>query len=70
MAHFTESVVEDAAFAWLEALDYGVLHGTHIAAGEPATERGDPNYHDVAHKTLIPGELKGKDHGGLAETAA
>ena len=36
---FTESVVEDAALAWLEALGYAVLHGPDIAAGEPAAER-------------------------------
>ena len=33
---FTESVVEDAALAWLEGLGYAVLHGPEIAAGEPA----------------------------------
>lgn len=32
---FTESVVEDAALAWFEALGYSVLHGPAIAAGEP-----------------------------------
>jgi type I restriction enzyme R subunit len=30
---FTESVVEDAALAWLEALGYTVLHGAVLAAG-------------------------------------
>jgi type I restriction enzyme R subunit len=44
---FTESVVEDAALAWLEALGYAVLHGPDIAAGEPGAERFDPNYRDV-----------------------
>ena len=44
---FTESVVEDAALAWLEGLGYAVLHGPDIAAGEPGAERGDPNYRDV-----------------------
>ena len=44
---FTESVVEDAALAWLEALGYSVLHGPDIAAGEPDGERSDPNYRDV-----------------------
>src|SRR5436305_711526 len=38
---FTESVVEQAALAWLEALGYGVLFGPDIAPGEPAAERGD-----------------------------
>ena len=39
MGNFSESVVEDAALAWLEALGYAVLHGPDIAAGEPGTER-------------------------------
>jgi type I restriction enzyme R subunit len=29
---FAESVVEDAALAWLESLGYSVLHGPDIAA--------------------------------------
>ncbi|MEX5217454.1 MAG: HsdR family type I site-specific deoxyribonuclease [Nitrospira sp.] len=45
--NFTESVVEDAALAWLKALGYSVLHGPAIVAGEPAAERSDPNYRDV-----------------------
>lgn len=36
MGDFTESVVEDAALGWLEALGYQVLHGPDIAMGEPA----------------------------------
>lgn len=36
-AAFTESVVEDAALAWLEALGYAVRHGPEIAAGDNAT---------------------------------
>ena len=47
MSGFTESVVEEAALAWLEALGYAVLHGPEIAAGEPGAERSDPNYRDV-----------------------
>ncbi|MHB0962089.1 MAG: type I restriction endonuclease subunit R [Gemmatimonadaceae bacterium] len=47
MNAFTESVVEDAALAWLEALGYAVLHGPDIVAGEPGAERSDPNYRDV-----------------------
>ena len=31
---FTESVVEDAALAWLESLGYAVKHGPEIAPGE------------------------------------
>ncbi|HVT14969.1 MAG TPA: type I restriction endonuclease subunit R [Thermoanaerobaculia bacterium] len=44
---FTESVVEDAALAWLAGLGYAVLPGPAIAAGEPAAERGDHGYQDV-----------------------
>ncbi len=47
MSSFTESVVEDAALAWLDALGYAVLHGPDIATGEPGAERSDPNYRDV-----------------------
>ena len=46
-AAFTESVVEDAALAWLSNLGYRVLNGPEIAAGEPTSERNDPNYRDV-----------------------
>ena len=44
---FTESIVEDAALAWLEGLGYTVLNGPEIAAGMPEAERNDPNYRDV-----------------------
>lgn len=47
MTAFAESVVEEAALAWLEALGYAVLHGPGIAVGEPGAERADPNYRDV-----------------------
>ena len=46
-ALFTESVVESTALAWLGGLDYTVLHGPDIAAGETGAERTDPNYRDV-----------------------
>lgn len=52
--NFSESIVEDAALAWLEALGYTVLHGPDIAAGEPGRERGDPNYRDV----VLEGRLR------------
>jgi len=38
---FTESIVDDVALAWLEALGYAVLHGPDIAAGEPVAELSD-----------------------------
>ena len=44
---FSESVVEQAALAWLEALGYTVLHGPDIAFGEPAAERKDPAFKEV-----------------------
>ena len=47
MTAFTESVVEEAALAWLEALGYAILHGPEIAAGMPDAERNDPDYRDV-----------------------
>jgi type I restriction enzyme R subunit len=34
MSTFTESVVEDAALAWLESLGYTVKPGPDIAPGE------------------------------------
>ncbi|MGA7949801.1 MAG: hypothetical protein WCA45_06535 [Thiobacillaceae bacterium] len=47
MSAFTESIVEDAALAWLESLGYSVLHGPEIAVGMLGAERSDPNYRDV-----------------------
>jgi type I restriction enzyme R subunit len=44
---FSESVVEQAALAWLESLGYAIRSGPKIAAGEPTAERSDPNYRDV-----------------------
>ena len=44
---FTESVVEDAALAWLSALDYTVAHAPELAYGTPGAERTDPAYRDV-----------------------
>jgi len=38
---FTESVVEQAALAWLESLGYTILSGPEIAPDEPAAERDD-----------------------------
>ncbi|MGE3578211.1 MAG: type I restriction endonuclease subunit R [Vicinamibacterales bacterium] len=54
MSGFTESIVEDAALAWLKALGYTVLHGPDIAVGEPGAERSDPNYRDV----VLEGRLR------------
>jgi type I restriction enzyme R subunit len=43
----TESVVEDAALAWLEELGYTMLHGPEIGADTLIAERTDPSYRDV-----------------------
>jgi len=37
----TESVVEQAALAWLESIGWSVRNGAEIAPGEPAAERDD-----------------------------
>lgn len=42
MTAFTESVVEDAALAWLESLGYAVKHGPETAPGEFLAERAAP----------------------------
>lgn len=39
---FTESVVEDAALAWLESLGWTVKHGLEIGLGEPFVEGSVP----------------------------
>jgi type I restriction enzyme R subunit len=44
---FSESVVEQAALAWLEGLGYPIRPGPKIAVGELEAERHDPNYRDV-----------------------
>jgi type I restriction enzyme R subunit len=38
---FTESVVEQAALAWLEGAGWSVKNGAEIAPGEPGAERDD-----------------------------
>ena len=50
---FTESVVEQAALAWLESFGYGVLQGPDIAASGPTPERADRNYRDVILETRL-----------------
>src|SRR3990172_3894540 len=54
MSNFTESVVEQAALAWLESLGWSVRHGLEIAPGEPRAERSDPDYRDV----ILEGRLR------------
>src|SRR3989338_8430761 len=54
MPTLNESVVEDAALAWLAGLGYTVLHGPDIAVGMLGAERSDPNYRDV----MLEGRLR------------
>jgi type I restriction enzyme R subunit len=49
---FTESVVEQAALAWFEALGLPIVAGPAIAPGEPASERS--SYSEV----VLPGRLR------------
>ena len=50
---FTESVVEEAAIAWLQAAGWQVAHGPGIAPDTPAAERA--NYGEV----VLAGRLRG-----------
>ncbi|MGH7827890.1 MAG: hypothetical protein ACREQ7_22280 [Candidatus Binatia bacterium] len=43
MGSFTESVVEEAALAWLESLGYATKHGPEIGPGEFLAERAGNN---------------------------
>ncbi|HLO97595.1 MAG TPA: type I restriction endonuclease, partial [Fimbriimonas sp.] len=52
MNKLTESVVEDAALAWLEELGWSIMHGPEIAPGEVGAERND--YREV----LLSGRLR------------
>jgi len=51
---FTESIVEQAAFARLAAIGWTVAHGPEIAFGQPAAERADPGYRDA----VLTGRLR------------
>ena len=48
---FTESVVEQAALAWLESVGWSVRNGAQIAPGEAAAERAD--YGEVVLKQRL-----------------
>lgn len=39
--NFTESIVEQAALAWLESMGYVIAHGPDIAPDQPGAERAD-----------------------------
>ena len=70
---FSESVVEDAALAWLERLGWTVKHGPGIAPGELVAERADfgqvvleRRLRDTLRPKLIPGELQASDAERIA----
>ncbi|HET8630861.1 MAG TPA: type I restriction endonuclease subunit R [Thermomicrobiales bacterium] len=52
LTKFTESIVEEAALAWLADLGYEVVFGPDIAPGEPTAERAD--YREV----VLAGRLR------------
>jgi len=52
---FPESVVEDAALAWIESVGWFIRNGAAIAPGEPAAERGDHG------QFVLSSELRAKD---------
>ncbi len=51
MIAFTESVVEEAALAWLESLNWRIISGSDITIGELASERNDYD------KVILPHRL-------------
>src|SRR5258708_7600811 len=53
---FSESIVEEAALAWTEALGFSVRSGIEIAPGELAAERS--NYDTV----ILPNRLQAALH--------
>ena len=61
---FSESIVEEAALAWLGALGYAVLLGPDIATGMPAAEQQD---YGRLRDTLIPKLISDELHVGEAE---
>ena len=46
MKSFSESAVEEAALAWLEAKSWTILHGPDIAVGTSLAERSNSEYRD------------------------
>jgi type I restriction enzyme R subunit len=58
MTAFTESVVEDAALAWLKSLGWSVKHGPDIAPEAHAAERidyGQAVLARISHQRVSPG---------------
>jgi type I restriction enzyme R subunit len=55
--HFTESVVEEAALAWLECLGYAVIPGPDLAPESPSGER------DAYDQVVLAGRLRAAING-------
>lgn len=66
MAKMTESVVEEAALAWLEATGWQVVHGPEIAPDQPQAERAD--YGQVVLEQRLRDALVRLNPGLPAET--
>jgi len=67
MSQFTESVIEDAALAWLESIGWQVKQGPEIACDGLFRERTDPNYGDlVLEQRLGDALLAELMYGGAA----
>ena len=76
MSAFTESLVEQAALAWLESIGWTVRKGAEIATGESAAERRDcgeavlaQRLRDTLLPKLISGELRVNDSEKSIERA-
>jgi hypothetical protein len=59
MTPFTESIVEDAALAWLRDLGYAIKHGPEIAPAEPLVER------EHFGQVVLDGRLPASSGAGL-----
>jgi type I restriction enzyme R subunit len=59
MSSFTESLVEEAALAWLDSIGWTVRNGLEIAPGELAAERRD--YTQVVLEARLRQALAGLD---------
>ena len=67
MTSFTESIVEDAALAWLGDLGYAVLYGPDIAGGELRAERNGADFRDVVLENRLRNALARLNPGLPAE---
>jgi type I restriction enzyme R subunit len=57
MRAFSETVVEQGALVWPEAIGWRIAHGPDVAPGEPGAERDE--YGQVVLKSSRGGRLRG-----------